>query len=50
MVQWLGIPAFTTDDPGLIPGQGIKIPWQGQKEVILKDKAPALQSIQPNQP
>lgn len=30
--QWLGIHAFTTDDPGLIPSQGIKIPWRGQKK------------------
>ena len=26
MVQWLGLCAFTAEDPGSIPGQGTKIP------------------------
>ena len=35
VVQWLGLGAFTAEGPGLIPGQGTKIPQvtqHGQKK------------------
>ena len=35
VVQWLGLHAFTAEDPGSIPGQGTKIPQaasHGQKK------------------
>ena len=40
-VQGLGLPAFTAEGAGLMPGQGTKVPqavWHGQKKK--KDKNP----------
>ena len=40
-VQWLGLCVSTVEGPGLIPGQGTRIPqamWHDQKEISKFDK------------